>query len=256
MTIKNVLFQAILCLISFQNVLQGQDTIYYDRHFNVLGSPKGAYLLTISRANPQTPGACTRYSMLTDSNRMVSIIKYSNCAANLRDGKTSIWYTGTNKLKAEIQYARGQKQGPEKLYYPNGQLKRLLTFDHDSIVSGQFFNEDGSIDTEIYQEDTEPVSQVEPSFPGGLGAMYKFLFENVNYPESAKENGWAGKVVCSFVIDKTGKVTDVKVEQAPYPVLGQAVAKAIADMPYWNSGMDDGMPVRVRYFLPFTFRLE
>ena len=58
-----------------------------------------------------------------------------------------------------------------------------------------------------------------PSFPGGNEALMKFLQENVKYPVVAQENGVQGRVVVSFVVERDGSITDVKVVRSVDPSL-------------------------------------
>ena len=95
-----------------------------------------------------------------------------------------------------------------------------------------------------------------PSYPGGMGALMQFLSSNIKYPEEAEENGIQGRVVCTFVVEKDGSITDVKVTKPVDPSLDREAVRVIALMPNWNPGMQFGEPVRVKYTLPVTFRLE
>jgi protein TonB len=56
--------------------------------------------------------------------------------------------------------------------------------------------------------------EMEPTFPGGIEMFYKFLQYNIRYPAKAFENKIQGKVFVSFVIEKDGSLTDIKVVRA------------------------------------------
>jgi len=98
--------------------------------------------------------------------------------------------------------------------------------------------------------------QIEPSFPNGLEAMYKYLNQNVQYPEDAKEGYIQGQVVLTFVVGKNGEISDVKVVKTPHRCLSDALASVIKKMPRWSPGRVSGIPVRVQYTLPFKFKME
>ncbi len=55
------------------------------------------------------------------------------------------------------------------------------------------------------------VVEIMPQFPGGASAMMKYLADNISYPEESEENGIQGRVVCTFVVERDGSITDVKV---------------------------------------------
>lgn len=98
--------------------------------------------------------------------------------------------------------------------------------------------------------------QKEPSFPGGLQEMYKWLNKNVEYPEMAKESGTSGQVVLTFVVGKDGSISDVNIVKDIGGGCGKSVKSTVEKMPKWSPGEANGHPVKVRYTLPFKFKLE
>ena len=107
--------------------------------------------------------------------------------------------------------------------------------------------------------------EVMPEYPGGMESMMSFMKSNMKYPEIAQENGATGKVIISFVVEKDGKVTEVKA--AEFKADGEVsdeckkafIAEAervVASMPNWKPGQHEGENVRVKYTMPFTFRLQ
>ncbi len=109
--------------------------------------------------------------------------------------------------------------------------------------------------------DNEPVYnmamvQQQPKFPGGTSEMYKWLGNNIKYPEEAKKEGVSGKVIVDFVITKTGKTDKVRVVRGLHPTLDQEAVRVIKAMPAWTPGKQNGQPVNVSYTLPITFRQQ
>lgn len=94
-----------------------------------------------------------------------------------------------------------------------------------------------------------------PEFPGGMDAMMKFLKENVKYPDAAKASEAEGRVVVQFVVDKEGNVTEPSVVKSAGEVLDAEALRVVGMMPRWTPGMNDGKPVRVKYVMPFTFKM-
>ena len=96
-----------------------------------------------------------------------------------------------------------------------------------------------------------------PEFPGGQQAMMRYIGENIKYPVIAQENGIQGRVICQFVIEKDGKVTDIQVVRSSgEPSLDKEAVRVINSMPKWKPGKQRGKSVRVKYTIPVNFRLQ
>ena len=95
-----------------------------------------------------------------------------------------------------------------------------------------------------------------PSFPGGMAALMAYLQKSIKYPPVAEENGIQGRVVCTFVIERDGSVTDVRVAKSVDPSLDKEAVRVVSAMPKWIPGKQNGQSVRVKYTLPVTFRLQ
>lgn len=100
------------------------------------------------------------------------------------------------------------------------------------------------------------VVEVMPEFPGGQGALLKFLATNVRYPESAVKNGIEGRVSCSFVFGKDGAISEAEVIRGVSPELNEEALRVINSMPVWSPGKQRGKVVNVKYTVPVTFRLS
>ena len=94
-----------------------------------------------------------------------------------------------------------------------------------------------------------------PEFPGGMDAMMKFIAGNVKYPEVAKDKGIQGRVFVSFVVEKDGSVSNVKVLRGIGGDCDEEAVRVISSMPKWKPGMQKGEPVRVSYCIPIMFKL-
>ncbi|MBQ4449542.1 MAG: energy transducer TonB [Prevotella sp.] len=95
-----------------------------------------------------------------------------------------------------------------------------------------------------------------PSFPGGMSALMAYLQKSIKYPPIAEENGIQGRVVCTFVVERDGSVTDVRVAKSVDPSLDKEAVRVVSAMPKWIPGKQNGQSVRVKYTLPVTFRLQ
>lgn len=106
------------------------------------------------------------------------------------------------------------------------------------------------------KEESFTVVEQMPEFPGGQQGLFRFLSENVKYPQIAYNNNIQGRVIVQFVVDKDGSVTDVDVAKSGGdPSLDKEAVRVIKAMPKWRPGMQKGKPVRVRYTIPVNFRL-
>jgi protein TonB len=95
-----------------------------------------------------------------------------------------------------------------------------------------------------------------PSFPGGDAALTQYLSSNVKYPAVAVENGIQGRVVCKFVVERDGSITDVRVVKSVDPSLDKEAVRVIRAMPRWFPGRQNGAAVRVNYTVPVRFSLQ
>ena len=94
-----------------------------------------------------------------------------------------------------------------------------------------------------------------PEFPGGQEGLVNYLVENLNYPEKAKAKKITGKVYVSFVVEKDGSISNVKVLRDIGYGCGEEAVRVVKAMPRWNPGMHRGKLVRVQYTLPLNFQL-
>ena len=95
-----------------------------------------------------------------------------------------------------------------------------------------------------------------PHFPGGPAALQAFLSSNTKYPVVAQENGVQGRVIVSFVVERDGSITDVKVVRSVDPSLDREATRVVKSMPRWSPGKQNGSAVRVKYTVPVVFRLQ
>ena len=100
------------------------------------------------------------------------------------------------------------------------------------------------------------VVEVMPSFPGGQAALLQYLNSHVKYPVVAQENGIQGRVTISFVVERDGSITDVKVARSVDPSLDKEAARVVSSMPRWTPGKQNGSAVRVKFNVPVVFKLQ
>lgn len=110
----------------------------------------------------------------------------------------------------------------------------------------------------ITEEVQQPFLIVEqmPEFPGGMGELNNFIRQNLRYPVLAQENGISGKVYLQFVIDKYGKVSNIKVVRGIGGGCDEEAIRVINKMPPWKPGKQGGKEVPVSYTIPVNFVLQ
>ena len=95
-----------------------------------------------------------------------------------------------------------------------------------------------------------------PHFPGGAAALQAFLSSNTKYSVVAQEKGVQGRVIVSFVVERDGSITDVRVVRSVDPSLDREASRVVRSMPRWSPGKQNGSAVRVKYTVPVVFRLQ
>ena len=139
-------------------------------------------------------------------------------------------------------------------------------------------NGNKAVEEPVKQEQIFSVVEQNPSFPGGKMALEEFIKTNQRYPELAMEYGAKGRVITTFLIDKSGNVSDIKVlrymrmsydtlrlsqeteerqEQVKEQItqqLGEESIRILSQMPRWSPGKISGEARNVRYTLPVQFQ--
>ncbi|HTD40604.1 MAG TPA: energy transducer TonB [Mucilaginibacter sp.] len=97
--------------------------------------------------------------------------------------------------------------------------------------------------------------EMEPSFPGGVDRFYQFLQYNVKYPAEAVKYKVQGKVFISFVVERDGSLTDIKILRGIGSGCDEEAVRVVSISPKWKPGIQNGRPVRVQYTMPISFTL-
>jgi periplasmic protein TonB len=170
---------------------------------------------------------------------------------------------------------------PPKLLLPK--LQKVIKFVPPRIVKEQVVDEIPTIeelktnevaavevdgDTDVVFE--EPVEQVvtdnsdeiftvveqQPEFAGGYDALAAYLRANMQYPKNARKMGIEGTVHVSFLVSKTGAISEVKVLRGIMGDCDKEAIRVVEKMPVWKPGKQNGHAVHVRLVMPLKFRLN
>jgi protein TonB len=118
---------------------------------------------------------------------------------------------------------------------------------------------DEDVEIEIEEEDDEEFFMVVenmPEFPGGDLGLMKYIQRNVKYPAIAKEYNITGKVYVSFIVDKKGFVTNVKIVRGVDKNLDAEAMRVVKSLPKYKPGKQRGKSVRVMFTIPINFTLN
>lgn len=137
-------------------------------------------------------------------------------------------------------------------------IKELENFTETEIIHSLCINNDDS-DKEEIVDDNSPFIIVEemPQFEGGNQLKFRsWASSQLQYPQIAMENGIQGRVTAEFVIDRDGSLINIKILNSPDRSLSEEVINVLSSSPRWKPGKQRMVPVRVRFTLPFDFRLS
>jgi len=95
-----------------------------------------------------------------------------------------------------------------------------------------------------------------PEFPGGDGALRRYIARNTEYPQMERDNGIGGKVLTQFTVNEDGTISDIQILRSPSTGFNREVTRVIKGLPAFRPGMQQNKAVKVRFILPFTFNLN
>lgn len=95
----------------------------------------------------------------------------------------------------------------------------------------------------------------QPGFPGGDAKFGAYLGKAIRYPAVARENNVTGRVILTFVVERDGSLTDIKVVRGIGSGCDEEAVRALKASPKWTPGIQNGRPVRVQYSVPVAFSL-
>lgn len=125
---------------------------------------------------------------------------------------------------------------------------RLIGFIAAMILAVPSFGQATQTDT-IYS-----AVEVTPEFPGGLHAFYKFVQEKYKTPRAVGKQ--KGRVIATFVVEKDGKLTDIRIVKDMGFGTGEELVRVLKKSPKWSPGLQNNKPVRVQYSLPLVIAPE
>jgi len=95
-----------------------------------------------------------------------------------------------------------------------------------------------------------------PRFPGGIAKFYRFLVDNLKYPEAARAKKIQGTVFVSFIVEKDGSLSNIKTVRGLSTETDQEAERMLKISPKWEPGSLNGRPIRTQYNIPIKFALK
>lgn len=186
----------------------------------------------------------------------------------LNGEKDGIWTKYKEGIKSEATtYQNGKKNGEYKIY--DKETNKLLaygTYEKDSIIDTQVllpqkwdkYNKDPMLDGQmpLFGEGCPELDNYIDKKACAEMNMLKFIYSNLKYPASARENDVEGTAIAQFVVDAEGRVTNIEIVRGICGDIRTEVTRVLVKMPRWVPGKQDGENVKVLYTLPVKFRLE
>jgi len=172
--------------------------------------------------------------------------------------KSSVKFTAPEIKKDEDVQPEDELKSQDDLSKTNTAIGAFDVKGNDEAEGEVLKAKEVVVDEKPKEEETKVFDVVEqmPQFPGGPQALFEYLSKNIKYPVVAEENGIQGRVVCTFVVERDGSVTDVQVARSIDPSLDKEAVRVLKKMPRWIPGKQNGSAVRVKYTVPVTFKLQ
>lgn len=90
--------------------------------------------------------------------------------------------------------------------------------------------------------------------------MLAYIYDELAYPIEDQMTHLGGTCVCSFVVDTSGRLTDIKVLRSVSPTIDKEAIRIVQSMnnreDKWIAGQLAGRKVKVQYTLPIKFKVE
>lgn len=164
-----------------------------------------------------------------------------------RDGLSKSYFED-GKIHSTSNYNKGKLDGEFTTYYRDGKIKRKDIYKDSVLVTGTCYAESGK-KMKYYPYQQQPI------FSKNIGT---YLSKAIKYPKKEMDANKSGTVYLSFIVEKDGSVSTVKVIRGVTgcPDFDEEGIRVISSMPKWKAGMQDGEPVRVSFNIPIRFILN
>ena len=153
-------------------------------------------------------------------------------------------------VEEEGTLRNGKKEGIWKGCFKDFYINFTESYADGRLVSGT------AVDTAGKSITYSKSRQMPPEFKGGVTAFGQYLGSHIKYPYDARRRGIQGTVILSFIVEKDGKINDIKVNKSADSELDAEAVSVLKKSPLWVPGTLCGKPMRVNYSVPITFNLS
>ncbi len=157
-----------------------------------------------------------------------------------------------------IGYDKDFKYVAEEGEIKNGLKEGEWRFKQDSLTAVELYKEDkfisgtSTLNGNVIKY-TAPATP--PTFKGGTMNFLQYLGDNIRYPAAERQNRVQGRVVVSFIVEKDGSLSNIKVTQSVSPDMDAEAVRVIKRSPKWTPGIQFGRAVRASFVVPISFSL-
>jgi TonB family protein len=171
---------------------------------------------------------------------------------------TELVVNGNGVYKTQNSITKTDVEGKIKNGYKEGNWK--ITINKDSIHLNELYKQGRLITGTANFKNGDSTNYNEreklPQFIGGTSAFNNFLARHLRYPSEAYNYRIQGRVNVTFVVERDGSLSDIKiVGPSPDQSLGAEAIRVVKQSPKWLPGMQYGRAVRVKYTVPIVFNL-
>ena len=159
-------------------------------------------------------------------------------------------------LKTSPKWEPGEQRGEKvRVKYT---VPIVFSIGNKNVTDASTPKTQAAAEAKVAEDGDMPYVKVEkmPTFMGGdLNVFRNWVQSKIQYPKEAMDKGIKGRVVCSFVVEKNGSLTDFDVLQSPDKSLADEVVRILKTSPKWEPGEQRGEKVRVKYTVPIVFSI-
>jgi TonB family protein len=224
----------------------GQDTTFYNQNWIATPNSKEAAYFKVTTIDKAVNKQKIRYYYA--SGQLKYALDYDMAGYPLPIAKHLRWYSN-GQLHTEENRVKGKVSDTLRTYYEDGKLKRLEFWSDGQFVSGNCYSREGEVITRT------PYI-VEPTFPGGLEAMFQFIRREVKHPKEFLKIAEGGEARVSFMVLKDGRLANIQLLEATAEPFGKEALRVVKKMPRWIGGSVDGNPEVWEHTLPINFAIE
>ena len=151
-------------------------------------------------------------------------------------------------------------QQPQIIEVPDEKkIEEEIDINMDTEVTEDTKVEEIVIQPTVEKEDVDQIFSIveeQAAYKGGMASFYEFVSKKIKYPAQAKRMNIEGKVFVEFVIERDGRLTDVKAIKGIGGGCDEEAVRVVMSSPGWSPGKQRGKPVRTRFVIPINFKLQ